>query len=128
MKIYDIAFKDLKRTVLSVFSLVMMFGAPLLITGLLYFALGGLTAGGAQVALPTTKVIVVNLDQPGAQDAGFAAGEMLLQFLQDESLADVLAVVVADSEAEARAAVDGQKAGVAVIIPVAVGGQPQTAS
>lgn len=117
MKIYDIACKDLKRIFLSAFSLVMMFGAPLLITGLLYFAFGGLTKGDSQFNLPATKVLVVNLDQPSAQDTGFAAGEMLVQFLQDPSLADVLQVSLVPDEAEVRAAVDAQKAGVALIIP-----------
>jgi ABC-2 type transport system permease protein len=117
MKIYDIAFKDVKSTLLSVFSLVMMFGAPLLITGLLYFAFGGLTTGGAEFNLPATKVVVANLDQASAQNAQFAAGDLLLQFLQDDALADVLTVTTAASEAEARAAVDGQAAGVAIILP-----------
>ena len=45
MKILDIALKDLKHIFKSIFSLVMMFGAPLLITGLLYFAFGGLASG-----------------------------------------------------------------------------------
>ena len=117
MKIYDIAFKDLRRTFLSAFSLVMMFGAPLLITGLLYFAFGGLTSGNAGFNMPVTKVLIVNLDQPGSQNGGFAAGAMLTQFLQDQSLSDVLAVSLASNEAEAQAAVDEQKAGLAVIIP-----------
>lgn len=114
MKIYDIVAKDLKRTFQSAFSLVMMFGAPLLITGLLYFAFGGLTRPGGAYALPVTRVVVANLDQPAA---GFAAGQLLVAFLQDESLADVLAVSPSSSEAEARAAVDSQQADVAVIIP-----------
>ena len=36
MKILDIAFKDLLRSFRSAFGLVMMFVAPLLITGLIY--------------------------------------------------------------------------------------------
>jgi len=117
MKILDITFKDLKRSFTSVFSLAMMFGAPLLITGLLYFAFGGLTGGGSKADIPVTKVLVVNLDQPGSASTGFAAGQMLVQFLQDKSLADVIAVSLASDEATARAAVDGQTAGVAIIIP-----------
>lgn len=117
MKIVDIAFKDLKRTFLSAFSLVMMFGAPLLITGLLYFAFGGLTKGGAGFNMPVTKAQVVNLDQPGSLNSGFAAGKMLVQFLQDPSLSDVLAISQANDETGARAAVDGRNAGVAIIIP-----------
>jgi ABC-2 type transport system permease protein len=117
MKILDITLKDLKRTFLSAFSVAMMFGAPLLITGLLYFAFGGLTSGGSGFSLPATKVLVANLDQPGSQGASFAAGDMLVKFLQDESLSEVLTIHLASSESEARAAVDGQQAGVAIIIP-----------
>jgi ABC-2 type transport system permease protein len=117
MKILDIALKDLKHIFKSSFSLVMMFGAPLLITGLLYFAFGGLASGNQSYSLPVTKVQVVNLDQSAGQSSGFAAGKMLIDFLQDKSLSDVLSVTLADSEASARAAVDEQKAGVALIIP-----------
>jgi ABC-2 type transport system permease protein len=117
MKIFDIAYKDLKRTFLSVFSLVMMFGAPLLITGLLYFAFGGLTNGDSNFKLPVTKVLVVNLDKPGVQANTFAAGKRLVQFLQDPSLTGVLQVRMAQDEAGARAAVDDRQAGVALIIP-----------
>jgi ABC-2 type transport system permease protein len=117
MKTIDIASKDLKHIFKSVFSLVMMFGAPLLITGLLYFAFGGLTSGKGGFDLPVTKVQLVNLDQPDSQSSGFAAGEMLVDFLQDGSLSDVLTVSLATDEASARTAVDEQRAGVAIIIP-----------
>ena len=40
MKILDIAFKDLTRSFRSAFAVGMMFVAPLLITGLIYFAFG----------------------------------------------------------------------------------------
>ncbi len=117
MKIFDIALKDLKRTFLNAFSLAMMIAAPLLITGLLYFAFGGLTSGGSGFSLPATRVLVANLDQPAPGNSGFAAGQMLVQFLQDPSLSEVLSISTASDEAAARAAVDGQKAGVAIIIP-----------
>ncbi|RPI87688.1 MAG: ABC transporter permease [Chloroflexi bacterium] len=114
MKIFDIALKDVKHTFLSPFSLVMMFGAPLLITGLLYFAFGSLIAGGDSFNMPLTKVEVANLDSPSG---GFAAGGMLVEFLQDESLADVIEINIAPDEASARKAVNEQRADAAVIIP-----------
>jgi hypothetical protein len=116
MKIIDIALKDLKHIFLSVFSLVMMFGAPLLITGLLYFAFGGLSGGKGGFAMPVIKVQVANLDQPDIETSGFAAGQMLISFLQDKSLSDVLEVSIASDETSARAAVDTQRAGIAIII------------
>jgi ABC-2 type transport system permease protein len=117
MRIFDIAIKDMRRTFQSVFSIVMMFGAPLLITGLLYFAFGGLSDGAAGFSLPVTKVQVANLDQPDAHSGGLAAGEMLVEFLQNEELAGVMEIGLAPDEASARSAVDSQKAGVALVIP-----------
>lgn len=116
MKVLDIAFKDLWRSLKTPFALVMMFGAPLLITGLLYFAFGSL-AGVGDLNLQAVRVQVVNLDQPGAQSDGLAAGQMLVDFLQDEDLDGLLAVTIANDEATARQAVYGQEADVALIIP-----------
>ena len=52
MKILDIALKDLVRSFRSAFLLVMMFVAPLLITGLIYLAFGGMITGGGGMTLP----------------------------------------------------------------------------
>lgn len=117
MKIWEIASKDLKRVFKSAFALIMMFGAPLLVTGLLYFAFGGLAGGNGSFDLPLTRVQVVNLDEGGAQGSGFEAGEMLVEFLQGDDLAEVLEVKLATDEASARSAVENQLAGVAVVIP-----------
>lgn len=116
MKVLDVALKDLLRSFRSPFTLVMMFAAPLSITGLLYFAFGGLVGGDGGFNLARTQVQVVNQDEAAAP-AEFAAGARLVEFLQDEAVAEVLAVTVVAGEAEARAAVDAQEAGVAVIIP-----------
>jgi ABC-2 type transport system permease protein len=94
----------------------MMFGAPLLITGLLYFAFGNLTSDGDDFDLPVIRVQVANLDQPEAQAGGLVAGETLVEFLQNEDL-NLLEVHEAADEAGARAAVDSQRADVAIIIP-----------
>jgi len=115
MKVLDIALKDMLRSFRSRFALVMMFVVPLLITGIMQFAFGGLGGDGG-FDLPVTRVQVVNLDQPGPQFS-FSFGQMLVGFLQDEELAELLQVTEAANEADARAAVQGQEAGVAVIIP-----------
>lgn len=117
MKVSDIAFKDLLRSLRTPFALVMMFGAPLLITGLLYLAFGNLIGGTGDSGLQAIRVQVANLDQPPAQPGEFAAGEMLVAFLQSDDLKDVLQVSIADSEADARAAVEDQRADIALIIP-----------
>ncbi|PKO20667.1 MAG: hypothetical protein CVU38_18945 [Chloroflexi bacterium HGW-Chloroflexi-1] len=126
MKLLDIAFKDLLRAFRSAFLLVMMFGAPLLMTGIFYLAFGGLASGSASglasgdeggFDLPVTKVQVVNPDQPAAQYGGFSAGGMLVQFLQNEALQELVQTTVAPDEASARAAVDARQAALVLIIP-----------
>jgi len=117
MKIFDIALKDLLRSFRSRLAPVMMFVAPLLITGLIYFAFGSLMGAEGGFDLPVTRVQVVNLDQPDPQFGGFSAGQMLVEFLQDDALQDILQVREAVDETSARAAVEGQDTGVAVIIP-----------
>ncbi len=117
MKTLDIAIKDLRRYLASPLALIMMFGAPLFITGLIYFAFGSLATGG-DLDLQPVRLLVANLDQPGAQNGGLAAGQMLLEFLQSENLSHLLEVTVAEDEASARKAVEGQQADVALIIPV----------
>jgi ABC-2 type transport system permease protein len=117
MNIMDVAYKDLKRVFRSPFALVMMFGAPLLIAGLLYFAFGGMMSGGGSFTLSATRVVIANLDQPNPSGATFKAGEMLIKFLQNEDLANLLKITMATDEASARSMVDHQKADVALIIP-----------
>jgi ABC-2 type transport system permease protein len=116
MKALDIAFKDLLRYLTSPFALIMMFGAPLLITGLLYFAFGSM-AGGGDLDLQAVRVQVANLDQPSAAGGDLAAGQMLVDFLRSDDLADLLEVTVVDDEAAARAAVEAREADVALIVP-----------
>jgi ABC-2 type transport system permease protein len=116
MRIFDVAFKDLKQTLRTPMALVFMFAAPLLITGLLYFAFGGFGGGGQESALPEITVVVANLDQPPKAAGDLAVGAMLIKFLQSEELGS-LQVSTAPDTASARAAVDDQRAGVAVIIP-----------
>jgi ABC-2 type transport system permease protein len=117
MKMMDVALKDLKRVFRSAFALIMMFGAPLLITGLLYFAFGGMATGDDSFNLARIQVVIVNLDRPDSAASPFQAGKMLIQFLQDEALTDVLDVALAADEATARSTVDLQQADVALIIP-----------
>jgi ABC-2 type transport system permease protein len=114
MKVFDIAFKDLLRSFRCAFLLVMMFVAPLLLTGLIYFAFG--RAGGGRFELPLTRVQLSNLDQADSH-SGLSAGKMLVDYLQGDEVAGLLQVTVAPDEASARAAVEQQEADVAVLIP-----------
>lgn len=117
MRFMDVAFKDLKRVFRSAFAIIMMFGAPLLIAGLLHFAFGGLTSGDGSFQLARTRVVVANLDQASASMSPFKAGEMLISFLEDDGLTDIVEIRMASNEDDARSAVDHQQADVALIIP-----------
>jgi ABC-2 type transport system permease protein len=116
MKILDIALKDILRSLRNYFFLGFGLGVPILMGVIFYFAFGGLASeGGFEIA--QVEVLIVNLDEPLAEYDGFSAGKILTDFLQSEELAGLLAATEATSAADARAAVDRQEAGVAVIIP-----------
>jgi ABC-2 type transport system permease protein len=116
MKALDIAFKDMLRSSRNLSVWVFGLVVPLLMSGIFFFAFGGLGDGGG-LNVAVTKVVVVNLDQPNAQAGGFSAGQILADFVKSDSLKSILAVTEAADAASAREAVDRQEAGVAVIIP-----------
>lgn len=116
MKILDIALKDLLRSFRSLFAVGMMVVAPILITALIYFAFGGLSSGSSD--LPAVKVGVVNLDVPPADaPAGLAIGASIHDMFFDDSVKSWITAVEYADETAARAAVDSQEIGVAVVIP-----------
>ena len=115
MKVIDIALKDLKQSFRSLFAVGMMFAAPLLITGLIYFAFGGLAGGDSGSSLPDLNVVVVNQDLPGEESPRL--GELLVSYLQEDSMPGWLVVREMQDEPSARAAVDRREAGVALIVP-----------
>ncbi|MGA2488958.1 MAG: ABC transporter permease [Anaerolineales bacterium] len=128
MKIFDIALKDMTRSFRSLFALIFMFGVPLLMTGMFYFMFGGAAKNEQGFSVPVTKVVVANLDQgspdfdvtkanfPGGSQA-HSMGDMVLATLQDKSFASLLDISTVGNAETARADVDSQKAGVAIIIP-----------
>jgi len=128
MKIFDIAFKDMIRSFRSAFALIFMFGVPLLMTGMFYFMFGGTAKNDQDFSVPVTRVVIANLDQGGpafdATKAQFpggsqahSLGDMIVATLQDKSFANMMEISLADNADAARAEVDSQKAGVALIIP-----------
>jgi ABC-2 type transport system permease protein len=117
MKILDIASKDLLRAFRSVFVLVFAFILPLLTNAIFYFAFGGMGGDDGGFNLPTTKVQIVNLDEPVPQYGDFVAGDILAETMQNETYAELFDVTEVDTPEKARAAVDNQEAGVAIIIP-----------
>jgi len=113
MKIIDIALKDLLRSFRSLFAVGMMLVAPLLITALIYVAFGGVRSD--RIELPALSIGVVNQDVAPA--GGPALGDLLVDMLNDQSVASWLHVTTMADAAAARAAVDRQELGVALIIP-----------
>ncbi len=128
MKIIDIALKDITRSFRSVFAVLFMFVIPLVVTGMFYVMFGGMANNDTGFSLPQTKVMIANLDAGGTgfetamsqfpADANIhSMGDMVVYVLQDESFSDLMQVTLVDSAEAARAAVDAQEAGVAIIIP-----------
>jgi ABC-2 type transport system permease protein len=116
MKILDIAFKDLTRSFRSAFAIGMMVVAPLMLTGLIYFAFGGMSSG--DVSMTAIKVGVVNADQLPADTVLEAPiGDNIRSMFFDESVKSWIEARDYTDEASIRAAIDKQEIGVAVIIP-----------
>ena len=127
MKAFDIAFKDMTRSFRSFFAVVFMFIVPLLVTGMFYFMFGNLASDGG-FNLPKTQIIVANLDEggpklrvnpkniPGGREAD-TMGELIVNILESDDIADLIEFSFAPDAASARAAVDNQQAQVAIIIP-----------
>src|SRR5687767_2079804 len=116
MKILDIALKDLTRSFRSMFAVGMMVVAPLLPTGLIYFAFSSMSGG--DVSMTAIKVGVVDADQlPAEAVLETPIGKNIRSMFFDESVESWITATYYPDEASARAAVDKQEIGVAVIIP-----------
>lgn len=115
MKTLDIALKDLLRSTRSLFAIGMMFVIPLLITGLIYFAFGGLSAGTGRFNLPDLKVILVNQDRPTPGQVNM--GQLVVDLFHDERIPSWIKTNEMVDPAAAQSAVDRQEAGMAVFIP-----------
>lgn len=127
MKAFDIAIKDMMRSFRSTFAVIFMFGVPLLVTGMFYFMFGNSSENGG-FNLPTTKVIIANMDEggpkfrvnpkniPGGREAD-TMGELVINILQSDELVDLIEISFAPDPQTARASVDSQQAQVALIIP-----------
>jgi ABC-2 type transport system permease protein len=116
MKILDIALKDLVRSMRNFFLVGMSFAAPLLLTGLIYFAFGSLVSGNiSQIVI---KVGVVNLDTlPADSSLEAPIGTNIRDMFFDDSVKSWITASDYPDEAAGRSAVDNQEIGAAVIIP-----------
>jgi ABC-2 type transport system permease protein len=94
----------------------MMVVAPLMLTALIYFAFGSMSSG--DVSMTAIKVGVVNADQLPADSVLEAPiGDNIRSMFFDESVKAWIEAGDYANEESARAAVDRQEIGVAVIIP-----------
>jgi ABC-2 type transport system permease protein len=122
-KILDIAIKDMTQAFRSKIAIVFMFVIPILMTAMFSMMFGGMQAEDEGFSLPTTKVILVNQDQGSfgaAISEGSSAdslGALLEDVLQSEDFGEIMDISILNDADQARAAVDSQEAGVAVIIP-----------
>jgi ABC-2 type transport system permease protein len=116
MKIIAIAFKDLTHSARSYFLIGMTLAAPLLITLLIYFAFGSMKSG--DVSMTAIKVGVVNADVlPADTQLEAPFGKSIHDMFFDDSVKSWITATDYADEAAARAAVNAQQIGVAVIIP-----------
>ena len=116
MKIIAIAFKDLIRSSRSLFLIGMTLAAPLLITTLIYFAFGSMTSG--DVSAISIRVGVVNADMlPTDAPLQTSLGENIRDMFFDDSVQSWITASDYADEIAARAALNAQEIGVAVIIP-----------
>jgi len=116
MKIIDIAFKDLTRSMRSLFLIGMALAAPLLITLLIYFAFGSLKSG--DISMTPIKVGIVNADVlPTNAQLESPLGKSVRDMFFDDSVKSWITASEYADESAARAALNAQEIGVAVIIP-----------
>ena len=116
MKTLDIAFKDLTHSFRSVFAIGMMVVAPLMLTGLIYFAFGGISSG--KQSMPAVKAGILNLDVlPENAALEVPLGDNIRSMFFDESVASWITASDYTDEVSLRSALDDQDIGVAVIIP-----------
>ena len=114
MLLWELVWKDLRRMFRSPFAVGMAFIAPLLITGLLYLAFGGLSSGSSGISI--TRLVVVDLDQavPGIEAK---ASAIVTQVLSAPALSSLFRLSSVSDEATARRLLVGREADLALILP-----------
>jgi len=116
MKIIDIAVKDLIRSMRSLFLIGMALVAPLMVTGLIYFAFGSMVSG--EVDMVAIKVGIVNSDAlPANSPLEAPLGNSIHDMFFDDSVKSWITASEYVDESAARTALNAQEIGVAVIIP-----------
>jgi ABC-2 type transport system permease protein len=134
MRMLRVTLKDLLQASRSLSIFMFMFVIPILVTLLFMVMFGNAGGNDDSFELPTTSVVVVNLDEgtfPTDQFAGSEItgvtgldlsdvqnmGDLLTGILASEIFADLMSTSEAADETAGRAAVDNQEAGLVIIIP-----------
>jgi ABC-2 type transport system permease protein len=113
MALFNLLAKDLKRSLRNPFALGMMFMAPLVITGLIWVAFGGVRGD-----MPSLSVGIVNLDRVATGSPLEApVGDSVRDMFHDPSVKGWIKARDFATEAEARRAVEARVVGVAVVVP-----------
>jgi ABC-2 type transport system permease protein len=116
MRVLAIALNDLTHSLRSAFAVGMTIVAPLLLTGLIYFAFSGLASG--DVSMTPIRVGVVNADRlPADAVLDTPIGDNIRSMFFDDSVKSWITARDYPDAAAARAAVDRQEIGVAVVVP-----------
>jgi len=105
-----IAWKDLILAYRRLFLIGMAFIAPMLLA----FIFSSAFSGSGEFEIARIDLGIVNLDTPSF---GFSSGDLVVDFLKGEDLADLLNTASYPSEEKAMAALKSQEIHVAVIIP-----------
>ncbi|MGV8025380.1 MAG: ABC transporter permease [Anaerolineaceae bacterium] len=111
-KIFAIAFKDLLRSLRSMFFIGISFIAPLLLSFLFSSAFGG---GDNNTAISKINVAFVNLDVPPQGNPNM--GETVQEVFNAEGLKDLITLHDVTSEAQAVNGINEQDYSAALIIP-----------
>jgi len=111
---FAIALKDLLRFSRSFFALGMMLGAPLVLTSLLYAALGHLEQGPPALAPAPVTLVVADLDQAAPGHA--ALGPLLVASFRHPSVQSWLTLREVPSEVAARNAAQSRGT-LGIVIP-----------
>ena len=134
MRLLTVTLKDLLQASRSLTIYMFMFVIPLLVTMLFFIMFGNAGSSDEGFELPTTSVIVVNLDEGQFPAEQFAEseviqatgidltevrnmGSLLTGILASELFADLMSISFEADATAGKAAVDNQEAGLAIIIP-----------
>jgi ABC-2 type transport system permease protein len=116
MKVIALALKDLVRSSRNLFLIGMAVAAPLLINALILFSFGSLGKQEATLA-PVSVGVVVGDTLPTGSPLEASLGGSIRTMLFDDTVNDWLVARDYADEGAARAALDAQEIGVAVLVP-----------